>query len=189
MTAPVDPSDADLLRRIAQGDEHALGVLYDRFGATVFALASRVVGQQADAEEVTMETFSQVWRDAPKFDAGRGSVAAWLCIIARSRSLDLVRSHSRRQRLTETAAREPVEETVTGMQVLDEERRRHVGLALAELPAAQREAIELAYYQGLSQSEIADRLQQPLGTIKTRMRAGMQKLREGLRSYYFEGAL
>lgn len=183
------PSEVDLLRRISQGDESALGALYDRFGATVYALALRIVGQQVDAEEVAMEAFAQVWRDAGKFDASRGSVAAWLCVIARSRALDLIRSHSRRQRLNESVSREPVEASMGATDVLDEERRQAVSTALAELPEAQREAIELAYYKGLSQSEIAERLQQPLGTIKTRMRAGMLKLKETLRSYYFEGAL
>lgn len=188
-SSPSPLPDGEVLRRIAQGDEHALGVLYDRFGATIYALAIRIVGQQADAEEVAMESFAQVWRDAPKFDASRGSVAAWLCVIARTRALDLLRSHSRRQRLSDSAAREPVAERIEGMGVLDEERRMQVATALAGLPPAQREAIELAYYQGLSQSEIADRLQQPLGTIKTRMRAGMQKLRDLLHGYYFEGAI
>lgn len=185
---PAAPLEPGLLRRVAQGDEAALGALYDRFGATVYALAYRVVGQQADAEEVTMETFAQVWRDAGKFDSSRGSVAAWLCVIARSRALDLIRAHSRRQRLNESVAREPLETAVSGPDLLAEERRQAVGAALAELSEPQREAIELAYYHGLSQSEIAERLQQPLGTIKTRMRTGMLKLREMLHGYYFEGA-
>lgn len=187
-TSAPTPSELELLRRIAQGDEAALGALYDRFGGTVYALAHRIVGQQVDAEEVAMETFAQVWRDASKFDSARGSVPAWLCIIARSRALDLVRSHSRRQRLNESVAREPMEDSIGAPDVLHEERRQAVGTALKELPEAQREAIELAYFQGLSQSEIAERLQQPLGTIKTRMRTGMMKLRETLRGYYFEGA-
>ncbi len=182
------PADLDLLRRVAQRDEAALGMLYDRFGGIVYALAHRIVGQQVDAEEVAMETFAQVWRDAGRFDPGRGTVAAWLCIIARSRAIDLVRSHSRRQRLAESVAREPVDASVGAHDVLQDERRQAVGAALAELPEAQREAIELAYYHGLSQTEIAERLQQPLGTIKTRMRTGLLKLREMLRGYYFEGA-
>lgn len=177
-----------MLRQIAQGDEAALGQLYDRFGTTVYAVAFRITGQQVDAEEVTMEAFAQVWRDAVKFDPSRGSVPAWLCVIARTRALDLVRSHSRRQRLNESVAREPMEESSAIPDVLHDERRKAVNAALAELPDAQREAIELAYYQGLSQSEIAEQLQQPLGTIKTRMRAGMMKLREMLRGYYFEGS-
>jgi RNA polymerase sigma-70 factor (ECF subfamily) len=190
------PRDVDLVLRMAQGDEAALGLLYDRLGSVLYAVACRIVGQKADAEEVVMEAFSQAWRDAPRFDQARGSVAAWLTMMTRSRALDLVRSQSRRERITDTAAREePVAGPAMsagfpspGAIVLDEERRRAVAAALAALSVPQREAIELAYYDGLSQSEIAERLKEPLGTIKTRMRLGMQKLREALRPYYFEGA-
>jgi len=190
------PRDADLVLRMARGDEQALGLLYDRFGTVLYAVASRVVGQQADAEEVVMEAFAQAWREATRFDQARGSVAAWLTMMARSRALDLVRSQSRRERITDTAAREePVAGPAMssgfpspGNTVLDEERKRAVSTALAALSPPQRHAIELAYYDGLSQSEIAERLKEPLGTIKTRMRLGMQKLRESLRPYYFEGA-
>lgn len=191
------PRDADLVLRMAQGDERALGLLYDRFGNVMFAVAFRVVGQQADAEEVVMEAFSQAWREAPRFDQARGSVAAWLTMMTRSRALDLVRSQSRRERITDTAAREepaagPAMSTgfpSPGSAVLDDERKKAVSAAMAALSPPQREAIELAYYEGLSQSEIAERLKEPLGTIKTRMRLGMQKLREALRPYYFEGAV
>lgn len=190
------PRDADLVLRMAQGDERALGLLYDRFGIVLFAVASRVVGQQADAEEVVMEAFAQAWREATRFDQARGSVAAWLTMMTRSRALDLVRSQSRRERITNTAARaEPAAGPAMsagfpspGNTVLDEERKRAVSTALAALSPPQRQAIVLAYYDGLSQSEIAERLKEPLGTIKTRMRLGMQKLREALRPYYFEGA-
>ena len=191
------PRDADLVLRIAQGDDRALGLLYDRFGGVLYAVAFRVVGQQADAEEVVMEAFAQAWREATRFDQARGSVAAWLTMMTRSRALDLVRSQSRRERITDTAAREePAAGPAMsagfpspGTTVLDEERKRAVSSALAALSPPQRQAIELAYYEGLSQSEIAGRLKEPLGTIKTRMRLGMQKLREALRPYYFEGAV
>ena len=189
--------DADLVIRVAGGDERALGLLYDRFGVVLHAVAYRIVGQKADAEEVVMEAFAQAWREAGRFDATRGSAAAWLTMMARSRALDLVRSQSRRARITDTAARdEPTSGPAMGSgfgppgsALEDTERRRAVTAALADLPPPQREAIELAYYEGLSQSEIAERLQQPLGTIKTRMRLGMQKLRETLRPYYYEGAV
>lgn len=191
------PHDVDLVLRMAQGDEQALGQLYDRFGSVMYAVAFRVVGQQADAEEVVMEGFSQAWREAPRFDQARGSVAAWLTMMTRSRALDLVRSQSRRERITDTAAREePAAGPAMsagfpspGATVLDDERKKAVTAAMASLSPPQRQAIELAYYDGLSQSEIADRLKEPLGTIKTRMRLGMQKLREALRPYYFEGAV
>ena len=196
-TATGTPRDADLVIRLAQGDERALGQLYDRFGAVLYAVAYRVLNEKADAEEVVMEAFAQAWREAPRFDAGRGSVAAWLTMMTRSRALDLIRSQSRRVRITDTAAREEPQSAPamsTGFQspgsaVEDSERRKAVGTALAALSPPQRVAIELAYFEGLSQSEIAERLKEPLGTVKTRMRLGMQKLREALKPYYFEGAV
>jgi RNA polymerase sigma-70 factor, ECF subfamily len=191
------PRDADLMSRVASGDEPALGVLYDRFGTALYAVAYRIVGQQADAEEVVMGAFAQAWREAPRFDPSRGSVAAWLTVMARSRALDLVRSRARRARITEAAAREDSTSAPAmgpgapnpGSGLEQDERRRAVTAALTALSQPQREAIELAYYEGLSQSEIAERLKEPLGTIKTRMRLGMQKLRQTLRPYYFEGAV
>lgn len=191
------PKDADLVLRMARGDEQALGMLYDRFGGVLYAVAFRVLGEKADTEEVVLEAFAQAWRDAGRFDPARGSAAAWLTMMARSRALDLVRSQSRRARITDTAAREDSSTapamssgfTPPGSAVEEDERRRAVRQALDGLAPPQRQAIELAYYEGLSQSEIAARLQEPLGTIKTRMRLGMQKLREALRPYYFEGAV
>jgi RNA polymerase sigma-70 factor (ECF subfamily) len=196
-SAASPPRDAELLSRIAQGDEEALGRLYDRFGPVLYAVAYRVLNEKADAEEVVMEAFAQAWREAQRFDANRGSVAAWLTMMTRSRALDLARSQSRRSRITDTAAREepataPAMSTgfrSPGSAVEDSERRQAVAAALAALSPPQRVAIELAYYEGLSQSEIAERLREPLGTIKTRMRLGMQKLREALTPYYFEGAV
>ncbi|MBK7925044.1 MAG: sigma-70 family RNA polymerase sigma factor [Gemmatimonadetes bacterium] len=191
------PHDIDLVQQMARGDDRALGLLYDRFGVVLYAVAFRVVGQAADAEEVVMEAFAQAWREAPRFDAARGSVAAWLTVMARSRALDLVRAQSRRARATDSAARDTAETAPAmsagfpppGSGLEREERSRAVSAALATLSPPQRTAIELAYYDGLSQSEIAERLQEPLGTVKTRMRLGMLKLREALRPYYFEGAV
>ena len=103
---PSPAADGDLVARAAQGDERAIGTLYDRYGAVLYAVAYRIVGQRADAEEVVLEAFAQAWRDAPRFEAGRGSVAGWLTMIARSRALDLVRARSRRERITASAAAE-----------------------------------------------------------------------------------
>ena len=191
---PSPAADGELVARAAAGDERAIGQLYDRYGAVLFAVAYRIAGQRADAEEVVLEAFAQAWREAPRFEAGRGSVAGWLTTIARSRALDLVRARSRRDRLTATAAADrPGTSPAMGdfrpdpAGALDnEERRRQVRQALETLSAPQRQAIELAYFEGLSQSEIAERLQEPLGTVKTRVRLGMQKLRECLRPFYFE---
>jgi RNA polymerase sigma-70 factor, ECF subfamily len=186
--------DGQLVAQAARGDERAVGALYDRYGTVLYAVAYRIVGQRADAEEVVLEAFTQAWRDAPRFESGRGSVAGWLTMIARSRALDLVRARSRRDRITATAAADRPEAS-PGMsdfrpdpaRTLDhDERRRQVRQALDLLSPPQREAIELAYFEGLSQSEIAERLQEPLGTVKTRVRLGMQKLRECLRPFYYE---
>ncbi len=186
--------DGDLVARAVRGDERAIGQLYDRYGAVLYAVAYRIVGQRADAEEAVLEAFAQAWRDAGRFEAGRGSVAGWLTMIARSRALDLVRSRSRRDRITASAAADRPN-TSPGMsefrpdpgKALDHaERQQQVQQALETLSQPQRQAIELAYFEGLSQSEIAERLQEPLGTVKTRVRLGMQKLRECLRPFYFE---
>jgi RNA polymerase sigma-70 factor (ECF subfamily) len=191
---PAPAADGELVARAAQGDERAIGLLYDRYGQVVQAVAYRIVGQRADAEEVVLEAFAQAWREAPRFEPGRGSVAGWLTMIARSRALDLVRSRSRRDRITATAAADRPDTSPAMSEfrpdpvssVDHDERRRQVRQALDTLSPPQRQAIELAYFEGLSQSEIAERLQEPLGTVKTRVRLGMQKLRECLRPFYFE---
>jgi len=187
-------ADRDLVAGAAGGDERAMAGLYDRYGQVLYAVAYRIVGERADAEEVVLEAFAQAWRDAPRFDAARGSVAGWLTMIARSRALDLVRARSRRDRITAAAASARPDAPLAMGEVRPDpsagmdhsERRREVRQALEALSAPQRQAIELAYYEGLSQSEIAERLQEPLGTIKTRIRLGMQKLRDALRPFYFE---
>jgi RNA polymerase sigma-70 factor, ECF subfamily len=192
--APPPPVDGELVAGAARGDERAIGQLYDRYGTVLYAVAYRIVGQRADAEEVVLEAFAQAWREAPRFEAGRGSVAGWLTMIARSRALDLVRARSRRDRITASAAAERPNTSPAMSEfrpdpakALDhDERRRQVAQALQTLSPSQRQAIELAYFEGLSQSEIAERLQEPLGTVKTRVRLGMQKLRECLRPFYFE---
>jgi RNA polymerase sigma-70 factor (ECF subfamily) len=187
-------ADHDLIASAASGDERAIASLYDRFGGVLYAVAYRIVGQRADAEEAVIEAFAQVWREAPRFEPARGSVAGWLTMITRSRALDMVRARARRERITASAAadRPGLSPGMSSwrpdaMDALDDaERRSHVRTALESLSPPQRQAIELAYFEGLSQSEIAERLQEPLGTIKTRVRLGMQKLRESLRSFYFE---
>jgi RNA polymerase sigma-70 factor, ECF subfamily len=195
-TSPRPPvsADGELVAGAARGDERAMGQLYDRYAGVLYAVAYRIAGERADAEEVVLEAFAQAWRDAPRFEPGRGSVAGWLTMIARSRALDLVRARSRRDRITASAAadRPDAPPAMSDFRpdpagALDhDERRRQVRSALDTLSQPQRQAIELAYFEGLSQSEIAERLQEPLGTVKTRVRLGMQKLRECLRAFYFE---
>jgi len=193
-TAPVP--DRHLVSRMAEGEDKALGELYDRYGRTLYALALAIVREPADAEEVVVDVFGQAWRQAAAFDPVRGSVGAWLATIARSRALDMVRARGRRARAHERAAQLSDEGIATPVAALGpdpgrgaerSEACRLVGLALASLPQPQRVAIELAYFEGLSQTEIAARLAEPLGTIKTRMRTGMEKLR-GLLSPLLEGA-
>jgi RNA polymerase sigma-70 factor (ECF subfamily) len=170
----------EFLDRARTGDHDAFAAFYDATSSFVYSLALRIVGNQADAEEVAMDVFTQVWRNPSRFDEQRGGVAAWLAMIARSRALDRVRAAGARRRweeptddLEEPAAPDSPEQEAS----LDQE-RRNIARALAALSADQRQAIELAYYGGLSQSELAEHLGLPLGTVKTRVRLGMMKLRE-----------
>ena len=187
-------ADRELVARAASGDERAMSDLYDRYGTVLYTVAYRVVGQRADAEEVVVEAFAQAWRDAGRFEASRGSVAAWLTMIARSRALDLVRARGRREKLAASAAVSGLDAGPAAVdhgasstdRTEEDERQRMVRQAMASLSPPQRQAIELAFFEGLSQSEIAERLNEPLGTVKTRVRLGMQKLRESLRPYFFE---
>ena len=189
--------DFTLVSRAAGGDERALGELYDRYGAMAYSLACAVVGEHADAEEVVAEAFAQVWRSATGFDPARGSVAAWIATICRTRALDLVRSRKRRARVVEEAAvvSDEGESLVFAPSIESTDRSAEltetsaiVRKSLADLPTEQRRVIELAYFGGLSQSEIAEQLSQPLGTVKTRMRSGMEKLRQALRPLMEAGA-
>ncbi len=185
-------SDGELLGDVERGQEYALRTLYDRHASTLLGVAYRILGEHADAEEVVLETFTQAWRQAASYDKTRGSVIAWLSTIARSRALDLMRAATRRARTRVDAVQGVVDGPPAMGNVGREpdyaaeqnERRQRVQTALADLPDDQRKAIELAYYGGMSQSEIAHHLNEPLGTVKTRIRSGMMKLRDALRSLY-----
>ena len=173
---------------MAAGDERALGELYDRHGSTVYALARAIVGERADTEEVVADAFGQAWRTAGQFDPARGSVTAWLATITHTRALDLVRARGRRSKVLARAAQESDAGFATPLASSDapdrdverQETRQLVTRSLGELPEAQRRVIELAYFGGLSHSEIAAELKEPLGTVKTRLRAAMEKLRDAL---------
>ena len=159
-----------------------MGVLYDRWHALVHAIVLRMLRQRDAVEEVVEEAFWQAWRQAGRYETGRGTVQTWLLTIARSRALDRIRSMKRlREESIEgehaDVAAQQVAEGDPGMDAEQSERRRLVLAALAELPEEQREALDMGYFGGLSQSEIAERTGLPLGTIKTRMRLAMQKLR------------
>lgn len=175
--------DAVLVGQMAAGDESALGALYDRWVDAVTALVVRIVRDAPEAEEVVEAVFWQAWQQSGRFAAERGTPGAWLLAMARSRSLDRLRSLRRRR------DEQPADESIFDRQPavgdplsnLDtEERAERVLAALATLPEEQREVLELAYFEGLSQTEIAERLSQPLGTVKTRARLGLRKLRDRL---------
>ena len=187
MAMDVQASDGHLLTRMVARDPEALSALYDRYCGSVTAFALRLLRDRAEAEEATVDVFHQAWRQAESFDAGRGSVAAWLMTLCRSRAIDRLRSRQRRETLQsklevdgETAGggvSVPQQPDVSAENSL---RRQRVSKALETLSGVQRQAIELAFYEGLSHSEIASRLNEPLGTVKTRIRQGMLTLRDAL---------
>jgi RNA polymerase sigma-70 factor, ECF subfamily len=175
-------SDSDLLRAIARGDESALGACYDRYRLILFGLVLRILHDRQEGEDVLQEVFLQVWRRARDFDESRGRAFTWLVTIARSRALDRLRSAGSRARLATEAAQSPRDEVGDAAEeALKSEQSAIVRRALVELPEEQRRALYLAYFEGLTQAEIAERLGDPLGTVKTRMRSGMIRLRELLR--------
>jgi len=176
--------DAALIRRVAEQDESALSELYDRYSGLLLALARRVLMRQADAEEVLQEVFLQVWNQAGRYDTSRSAVSTWLVLITRSRSIDRLRSRQVMDRTLgslqqENRGRNTSPEGIRS--VLWEQRRRRLKSALADLPAEQRQVLELAFYQGMTQSEIAGGTGIPLGTVKTRTLLAMKKLRRALK--------
>jgi RNA polymerase sigma-70 factor (ECF subfamily) len=176
---PSQYSDSDLLHAVARGDEAALAAIYDRYRLILFGLILRILHDRAEAEDVLQEAFLQVWRRAGDFDETRGRAFTWLVTIARSRALDRLRSAASRARLADGAAQAPGEEVGdAALDALKSEQGAIVRQALAELPDEQRRTLFLAYFEGLTQAEIAARLGDPLGTVKTRMRSGLIKLRE-----------
>jgi RNA polymerase sigma-70 factor (ECF subfamily) len=188
---PRKPDLAELIQRVAGGEQSALSTLYDSTSRPLFALVVRILGERASAEEVLLDVYTQVWKNAPSFDETRGLPLAWLMTIARTRAIDRLRSGKQYQQRTEPldlVRNEQSElanpEEATAMS----EREKLVHSALESLSPEQREVIELAYYSGLSHSEIAARLGQPLGTVKTRARLGMIKLCSLLKPLREEGS-
>jgi len=180
MTANADRS---ALERMARGDHDGLAELYDRHGRAVYSLALRIVRDQRDAEEVVQDVFAQAWRQSGRYSAARGSVIAWLMTLARSRAID--RARGRQARPDASSGAESIVDISDQTASADEQlastaEAGRVRAAIEALPLLQRMAIELAFYEGLTHTEIADRLDQPLGTVKTRIRQGLLKLREQL---------
>ena len=179
------------MTRMQARDQEALSSLFDRFRGVVFSLALRIVRDRAEAEEILTDVFLQAWRQAGGFDRSRGSVGAWLITLSRSRAIDRLRARGRRDTALDVltrAGREGGEAPHAGGGpegaadlVL---KRRRIGAALEALSPEQRRAVELAYYEGLSHSEIAAALGEPLGTVKTRIRQGLLRLREKLAAQF-----
>lgn len=172
-------NDVDLLKAIARQDETALAELYDRYRVILFGLLVRILNNRQEAEDVLQEVFLQVWRRAADFDETRGRPFTWLVTLARSRGIDRLRSLAARDRVAIAGAREATEQVSDAVaDAFRSEQRGLVTTALDQLPEEQRRAITLAYFDGLTQSEIAAKLNAPLGTVKTRMRTGLIKLKE-----------
>jgi RNA polymerase sigma factor (sigma-70 family) len=172
-----ETSDEQILEAVGRGDDDALGVLYDRFGRLAYGLAFRILRDQALAEDAVQEAFLAVWRSADGYKRERAKPSTWILTVVHRRAVDLVRREERRRGEPLETAPEPTAGPADEDASL-RDRRAAVQSALKELPGDQREALELAYYGGLTQSELAERLGVPLGTIKSRMFAGLGRLRE-----------
>lgn len=175
---PEQVADIEVLHAIARGDEGALACLYDQYRVILFGLLVRILNSREEAEDVLQEVFLQIWRRAADYDETRGKPFTWLVTLTRSRAIDRLRVLGARQRLATSAAQDQPEEASDALKdTFRSEQREIVQRALADLPHDQRHTLHLAYFEGLTQSEIAAKLNAPLGTVKTRMRAGMTKLR------------
>jgi RNA polymerase sigma-70 factor (ECF subfamily) len=175
--------DRELLERVAQGDVAALRAIYDQHASRAITIAFRILRNREEAEDIVQETFLEVWRRAAQFDPGRGGAVAWVVTIARSRAIDRLRARTIAGRTIASASEDAdgLLPTPTPSPVAETERRRderRIAAALVELPPAQRRTIELAYFEGLSQSEIAVKTASPLGTVKMRVKLAMAKLAE-----------
>jgi RNA polymerase sigma factor (sigma-70 family) len=170
-------SDEALLQRLVHADEDALAALYDRFGRVAYGLAVRVLRDPTLAQDAVQDAFLAAWRTAAAFDPERGKASTWILTLVHRRAVDLVRREDRRRAEPLEAAPTPSGDATDEAAEMLEQRRR-VQEALAKLPATERQALELAYYGGLTQSELAERLGVPLGTVKSRMFTALNRLRE-----------
>jgi RNA polymerase sigma-70 factor (ECF subfamily) len=174
---PDERDDAELVQRVAQGDKDALRALYERFGSILFGMSFRVLGDRQAAEECTQDTLLAVWRRAGAYDPRRASVGTWMIAIARNRAVDLLRRRAARPADPHAEIEQGDESPDVADSVAADETSRLVAAALAELPEPQREVLVLSYFNGLSHSEIAERLGLPLGTVKGRARLALDRLR------------
>lgn len=177
-----EPTDEELMARIAARDAPALGVLHDRYRALAFSVALRVVGDPARAEDVVQDAFLSVWRRAGSYTPGRGSAKTWLTSVVRNRAIDVVRATREHAVEDQDQVLLSLQDTAPGVhdQVAASLDGAETRRALGELPEEQRQAIAMAYFAGLSHTEIADRTGLPLGTVKSRVRLGIQRMRQSL---------
>lgn len=189
-TSAIDPA---LLASVAKGDQQAFSQLYDHSSTLLYTLAFRILGNRDEADDLLQDVYLEVWRKVVRYDVGRGTPIAWLITLTRSRAIDRLRSRSTRGHnttvgLDTTASSRVADPGPSPFETqADQELRMAVGSAMTILPPAQQQALELAYYEGLSHTEIAARLNQPLGTVKTRIKLGMSKLRDSLRHFWDHG--
>jgi RNA polymerase sigma-70 factor, ECF subfamily len=179
---PTDESDLQVLKALQQGDTTALGIVYDRYGAVVYRLALRILANPTEAEDLTQEIFLAFWRGVDKYDPERGTLLVFLLTITRSRALNRLKQQTSQQNLQQKVGdylsqthSNPGMESATLTELCE-----RMGIALGQLPSHQKQVLEMGYYQGKSQSEIARELNLPLGTVKTRSRQGLLKLRQFL---------
>jgi RNA polymerase sigma-70 factor (ECF subfamily) len=180
--------DEQLIARVAQGDRSAFGTLYDRFSTPLYSLAMQMLANEAEAQDVLQEVFLSVWNKAPSFRADRGSAFSWTVALLRNRAIDRLRSKRRRGELLEAHAPdlEPAgSATASSSQNCEtSERSREVRSALGQISDEQRQVLRLAFFEGLTQAEIAEKLEEPLGTIKARAQRGMARLRKILKGLH-----
>ncbi len=176
--------DIELLRQIAAGDRSSFAEFYDRYSTLMFSVACKILNNASEAEDVLQEAFMQIWEKAAKFDPKLGKASSWAAILVRNKAIDRIRASQRRIRLAEEAGAEQVlasnVDDTTNETIFGHEKANLIQSAIVELPAEQRRAIELAYFSGLTQDEISKKLNEPLGTIKARIRRGLLKLRDQL---------
>ena len=183
MNRGIADDDRQLIARLAAREAEAVAELYDRHAPHVYALARRILRRDSDAEDVVQEVFAQAWRSAAAYDRSRGTILAWLLIMTRTRAIDRLRHHESRPQGDSTQLPQISDSGRAAIDLLiSDEQADRVRGALEELPPQQRVPLELAYYEGLSQSAIAARLSQPLGTVKTRIRMALGSLRDRLRT-------
>jgi RNA polymerase sigma-70 factor, ECF subfamily len=179
--------DIELLRQISAGDRSAFAEFYDRHSTLMFSVACKILNDSGEAEDVLQEAFLQIWEKAAKFDPKLGKASSWAAILVRNKAIDRIRASQRRTRLAEEVATEQSAATsvsdMANETIYGHEKANLINAAIVELPVEQRQAIELAYFSGLTQDEISKKLSQPLGTIKARIRRGLLKLRDQLEGF------